>query len=259
MSQLDSVQRSSQEQFDRQSDRYGKSHILADISDVAELLKHVPPTSRKLALDVATGGGHTGIYLAEQGWHVTLADISAAMLTRARTLAGERGLQVETRQHAAETFPYPDGAFDLVTCRVAPHHFSDPAAFVREAARVLVAGGSLAVIDSTVDDGQPEAEEWMHQVEKLRDPSHQRLITPNRWREMCNAAGLRLIHSEITRFLQPDLNWYFETAATPPANQEAILRLIDSAPKSARRLFDLNKTGDNTTWYWQRMSFVAIK
>ena len=91
MSQLDSIQRSSQEQFDRQSDRYGKSHILADTSDVAELLKHVPPRPTKRTLDVATGGGHTGLYLAEHGWTVTLADLSAAMLERAKALATERG------------------------------------------------------------------------------------------------------------------------------------------------------------------------
>jgi SAM-dependent methyltransferase len=32
------------------------------------------------ALDVATGAGHTGLYLASVGWQVTLADISSAML-----------------------------------------------------------------------------------------------------------------------------------------------------------------------------------
>jgi hypothetical protein len=59
MPQLDSIQRSAQEQFDRQSERYGRGHILADTSDVAAALAHVPSQAGRRALDVATGAGHT--------------------------------------------------------------------------------------------------------------------------------------------------------------------------------------------------------
>jgi ubiquinone/menaquinone biosynthesis C-methylase UbiE len=262
MSTLDEVQRSSQAQFDRQSHRYAKGHILADTSDVAQLVARVPPRQTRRALDVATGAGHTGVFLAAAGWHVTLADLSAAMLEQAKKLATERGLHVHTRQHAAESLPYPDESFDLVTCRVAPHHFSDPAAFVRESARVLAAGGSLCVIDGSIEDGQPEADQWLHQVEKLRDPSHQRFIARGRWQSMCEAAGLRVEYCELQPFLQPDLDWYFETAATPPENRAAVLRLIENAPDSARKLFQLRDdraTGGKITWYWQRLSLLAVK
>jgi ubiquinone/menaquinone biosynthesis C-methylase UbiE len=262
MSTLDEVQRISQAQFDRQSHRYAKGHILAETSDVAQLVARVPPGQARRALDVATGAGHTGLFLAAAGWHVTLADLSAAMLEQAKKLATERGLQVDARQHAAESLPYPDESFDLVTCRVAPHHFSDPDTFVRESARVLAAGGSLCVIDGSIEDGQPEAEEWLHQVEKLRDPSHQRFISRGRWRAMCEAAGLRVEYCELQPFLQPDLNWYFDTAATPEENRAAVLRLIENAPESARRLFQLrdeSAAGGKVTWYWQRLSLLAAK
>jgi len=42
------------------------------------------------------------------------------------------------------------GAFDLVTCRIAAHHFADIGRFLRESARALRPGGLLAVVDNVV-------------------------------------------------------------------------------------------------------------
>jgi ubiquinone/menaquinone biosynthesis C-methylase UbiE len=59
----------------------------------------------------------------------------------------------------AEEMPFADGAFDLVTVRVTPHHFSSPQKFVKEKARVLKLGGHFLLIDGTVPDDDPETEE----------------------------------------------------------------------------------------------------
>ncbi len=58
---LDEIQLAAQEQFGRQSERYGRGHILENIGDVeaAILPLHLPRGTE--ALDVATGGGHTGV------------------------------------------------------------------------------------------------------------------------------------------------------------------------------------------------------
>jgi len=259
MDDLNPIQLAAQQQFDRQSERYGKGHVLSDISDVKDALARLECLKPGLALDVATGAGHTGLYLASIGWQVILADISTAMLERASATARERGLRVDTRQHAAETLPYPDGAFDLVTCRVAAHHFSDPPAFVRETARVLKPGGAFLLIDGSIEDGQPVAEEWAHNVEKLRDPSHHRLLSPGTWTKLCQAAGLRAVFSELQPFKQPDLNWYFETANTTPENRAAVLELILKAPPEARILFRLGEEDGKIVWWWQRPVLAAVK
>jgi len=257
MDDLNPIQRAAQQQFDRQSERYGKGHILSDISDVIDALGRFDRLKPARALDVAAGGGHTGLYLASVGWQVVLADISAAMLERAAAAARERGLRVETRQHAAETFPYADASFDLVTCRVAAHHFSDPPAFVRETARVLKPGGAFLLIDGSIEDGQPVAEEWAHNVEKLRDPSHHRLLSQGTWTKLCQDAGLRVVFSELQPFKQPDLNWYFETANTSPENRAKVLDLVRLAPPEASKLFRLAEEDSKIVWWWQRLVLGA--
>ena len=66
-------------------------------------------------------------------------------------------------------------------------------------------------------------------------------------------------HCQLTPFKQPDLNWYFDTAGTSSGNREKVLRLIEDAPPSARRLFQLGKEEDRIVWWWQRLTLVARK
>jgi SAM-dependent methyltransferase len=256
---LDEVQLAAREQFARQSHRYGRGHVLENVEDVARALQFISLPAKARVLDVATGAGHTGLYLAGLGHDLTLGDIAEPMLERAAKTAAGRGLPVQTRQHPAEQLPYPDGHFDLVTCRVAAHHFSSPEDFVRESSRVLKTGGHFLLIDGTVEDGQPEAEAWAHEVEKLRDPSHNRLLTPGAWSRLCAARGLNVVHVDISPFKQPDLNWYFETAATSPENRTRVLALIATAPDSARKLFQLGEEDGKIVWWWQRLTLAAVK
>ena len=256
---LDPVQRAAQEQFSRQSDRYGRGHILEQTDDVREAMRHVGIPAEADVLDVATGGGHTALYLAGLGHRVTASDVSAAMLERTTELARQRGLSLTPREHAAEKLPYADEEFDLVSCRVAAHHFSSPAAFISESARVLRTGGYFLLIDGSVADGQSEAEEWLHAIEKLRDPSHHRFLTPGQWRALCENSGLEVKEASLSPFKQPDLNWYFETASTSAANRERVLQLVEDAPPSVRTLFGLAREEGKIIWWWQRLTLVAQK
>jgi ubiquinone/menaquinone biosynthesis C-methylase UbiE len=256
---LDDIQLAARDQFERQSARYGKGHILQNVQDVEEALQSIPLPSCAKALDVATGAGHTGLFLAQRGMDVTLADIAQSMLDKAAQAALERGLSVRTSLHPAERFPYPDQSFDLVTCRVAAHHFSLPERFIAETARALKPGGWFLLIDGSVPDGNPEAEAWMHAVEKLRDPSHNRFLTPRTWSAFCQSCGLDVRVCRLVPFKQPDLNWYFETAATPDPNRIKVLELVARAPQSARALFQIGEEQGRIIWWWQRLTLIATK
>lgn len=256
---LDEVQKAAQEQFGKQSHRYGKGHILENVEDVQSALSKIDLPKKARVLDVATGGGHTGLYLASLDHEVTLADISQPMLQRATETAASRGLTVQVQQHAAEHFPYADSHFDLITCRVAAHHFTSPEKFIAEVWRTLKVGGYFLLIDGSVEDDQAEAEEWLHQVEKFRDPSHHRFLTPQKWSTLCESSGLIVRETTLTPFKQPDLNWYFETAATSEENRKSVLALIANAPKSAKALFQLAEENGKIIWWWQRLTLIAQK
>lgn len=255
---LDSAQEASRAQFERQSDQYGRTHVLANTADLDAAIAGLEgfPTSGS-ALDVATGGGHTALWLARRGFTVTAGDLSERMLENTVQLAKEEGFEVRTIQHSAEALPLPDRSVTVVTCRVAAHHFSSPEAFVSEVARVLMPGGWFILIDGTVPDESPSAVAWLHALEKLRDPSHGSFLSPSEWIGLCHQSGLAVTRSEVGRLLQPDLQWYFETAGTTLENRKAVLELIRHASPEIRNLFELQESGGRCTWYWHRLQLVA--
>ena len=254
---LDVKQSASAAQFNRQSDRYGKSHILADTQDVEQGLRGVLPPSGGTALDVATGGGHTALWLARHGWKVTAGDIAPRMLENAQKLCAEAGFRIESRLFPAEEMPFADGSFDLITVRVAPHHFSSPQKFVQEAARVLRPGGHFLLIDGTVPDDDPETDEWLHHVEKWRDPSHGRFLSRKAWQDLAKEAGLKVVRSELHPRKQPDLSWYFETAATPKENRQKVLEAVAKASDHVRAALRLGNEEGKIVWWWPMLTLLT--
>ncbi len=258
-SSLDRDQAAAAAQFDRQSDRYGKTHILADTRDVAAALGHLPVRPGATALDVATGGGHTALWLARQGWRVTAGDIAPRMLENARRLAADAGCGIETRLFPAEAMPFGDAEFDLVTVRVAPHHFSSPLRFVAEAARVLRPGGRLLLIDGSLPDDDRATDAWLNQVEKWRDPSHVRLLARAEWEGLVAGCGLAIEQSRLDPMKQPDLEWYFATAATAPQDRERVREAVRTAPDGVRAALRLGVEEGRIVWWWQRLTLLARK
>lgn len=79
---------------------------------LAEEAARLVPGSRALA--VADGEGRNGVWLAGQGLDVLSVDFSANALAKARALASQRGLRIETQQADLFAWDWPVAAFDLV-------------------------------------------------------------------------------------------------------------------------------------------------
>lgn len=191
----DEIKRAVQREFGANAAAYVTSATHAKGASLERLLALTNPQPEWSVLDIATGAGHTAFLFAPHVRQVWATDITPEMLEQVREQLPTRSAGNVTVEIAdAEQLPYGDGAFDLVTCRIAPHHFSAPERFVREAARVLKPGGLLAVVDNIVPHGV--AGDYVNAFEKLRDPSHVRCLSMEEWQALLAGAALYAEHAE---------------------------------------------------------------
>lgn len=178
------------QQFGANASAYVNSAVHAKGSDLARLAELAGLTGQELVLDVATAVGHTALALAKGARQVIGVDLTEKMLAEARKQAELKGVtNVAFAAGDAEALFFPDGHFDLVTCRIAAHHFPNVQAFCREAARVLKPGGLLLVVDNIAPE-DAELDAFINAVEKLRDPSHFRAYRLSEWQAFLAQAGL---------------------------------------------------------------------
>src|SRR5688572_29608912 len=124
-----------QEQFGATAQSYVESPRHRSGPDLVRLVELAECRPDDRALDIATGGGHTALALAPHVAHVVASDLTPKMLEAAEAFIREQGVEnVSFEQAAAEALPFDDASFDIVTCRIAPHHFADVRAFCREVA-----------------------------------------------------------------------------------------------------------------------------
>jgi SAM-dependent methyltransferase len=163
--------------------------------DLDLLVEWCEPGEGVTALDVATGGGHVARRLREAACSVVTVDPAPGM--KPDVIA--RG----------EDLPFADGSFDVVTCRIAPHHFEDVGAAVREMARV-------ARDRVVVEDNLFTSEEF-EEAERLHDPTHVRCYTQEEWEAFFAEAGLDIDALEIFERWQ-DVESWFQRVETPDAD-----------------------------------------
>src|ERR671922_2129292 len=100
-------------------------------------------------LDVATGTGLVARELAARNVRVVGADQSPAMLRRGQAAVRRDGLAERIRfvLAQAQTLPFPDETFDALTFTYLLRYVDDPAATLRELARVVRPGGVVAMLE----------------------------------------------------------------------------------------------------------------
>ncbi len=211
------------EQFGRAADGYVRDRGFAQGDDLTEAARLLQPTTEDIMLDVACGGGHTALFFAPLVRSVVASDLTMQMLKKAQEFIAEEGKveNVTFREADAEDLPFPAGAFTLLTCRIAPHHFPDLPRALQEFHRVLRRKGGRMVLIDTLLPEDPEVAEFYQSMEKLRDPTHVRAYTEVEWRRMVETAGFTV---ETTRAF-PKTHDFQEWAKRAGLNREGIQRL----------------------------------
>lgn len=234
----DSIKAQVSERFSQFAANYVNSPTHSAGYDLDRLLEIAAPQPDWLALDVATGGGHTALKLAPHVHTVVASDFALPMLAEAQTFIRAQGVSNVIYSHAdAESLPFADNTFDLVTCRVAPHHFPDAFKFVQESARVLKSGGRLIVQDHLLPDDKFAAE-YIEALETLRDPSHHRAFNEAEWRGMFLDADLVIDHVE--RLARPTkmIPWAERQGCTPEVIERLHVLMIQ-APDAVKQWMNI--------------------
>ena len=245
-------------QFGRNARAYALSEGHARGSDLGLVVDMLAPQPEWRVLDVATGAGHTAAAVAPHVQSVMAIDLAPEMVFETELLFASRLLEnaVATVMDV-ERLNFESGAFDAVTCRIAPHHFIDVEEALREIARVLPQGGVFVMEDSFAPQAR-SMDTFINTVEKLRDPTHVRSYTKREWRAMLQAAGFRVVKSMNYRKMH-DIEDWMNKAGLPAAQRPAVLDCFRDASPKAQRHFEITfDSGEPVSYVDDKVIFKAL-
>jgi len=174
---------------------------------------------------------------------VWATDITTEMLDLVREQAQKRGLaNLRVAYAKAEALPFEDEVFDLVTCRIAPHHFESIPLFLAETRRVLKPGGVFCLVDNVLPDDSTG--DYVNAFERLRDPSHIRAWSMQEWRDALAQHGFSVVHEEELAKKMDFAEW----ASRHDATMQRLLRgmLTEVTPDVAAVLAPQEEAGKLT-------------
>ncbi len=236
-----------QAQFGAVAERYVTSAIHAHGSDLARMLELAQPRGDERLLDIATGGGHTALAFAPYVREVVATDLTPRMLEVAEAFIHQQGAANVRFQIAdAEALPFPDADFEIVTTRIAPHHFPNPQQYVREVARVLKPPssssghrGGLFVLDDNMAPDDQELDAFFNRFEQWRDPGHVRNNTIAEWSAWMQDAGLQIEHVEPLQIKRYEFANWTEQMRMPAAERDALEASLIAAPPRCAEFFQI--------------------
>ncbi|MCU6797487.1 MULTISPECIES: class I SAM-dependent methyltransferase [Paenibacillus] len=256
----DSIKDQVQKQFAKNASKYVTSNRHAKGEDLSLLVSLSKADTNMDVLDIATGGGHVANALAPLVHRVTAYDLTEEMLTNAAEfIRGNGHSNVEFVKGDAEQLPFLDASFELVTCRIAAHHFPNIPAFAEEAFRVVKPGGKLLLIDNVAPQ-LDQYDQFYNEIEKQRDPSHVRVWKKSEWINLLETIGFRI--EMLVCFPKPfQFQDWCERSGLPKEEIASLEAKMLQVPQDFQEFFSIqtDESGGLSSFTGEAVYFQAIR
>jgi ubiquinone/menaquinone biosynthesis C-methylase UbiE len=243
--------------FGERATFYTTSAAHTDPEVLARVVAFAEPEPEWIALDIATGTGHTAFALAGHVRMVVGTDLTPEMLHEAGALCATKGIgNVAFTLADVHQLPFPSATFHLITCRRAAHHFSQIQQALAEMGRTLRTGGRLVIDDRSVPDDD-FVDECMNLLDRYHDPSHVRQYRPSEWRRLLEGQGFSVTalepytrHRPLTAFTEK---------ASPEGIQgiQATIARLTPTQREALNLREVNGEPFLSHWYCTLVATIA--
>ncbi|MFL5312332.1 MAG: class I SAM-dependent methyltransferase [Myxococcales bacterium] len=185
---MDGRERALEEAFDGQAARFERAPVQTDPVALARMVEFAALAADSRVLDAGCGPGLVAEAFLAAGHRVHGVDLAGEMVRRARERCARFGGRARFEQGAVSGFA-PDELFDAAVSRFVVHHASDPVAFLRAKTQRVRPGGVVVASDHVTDPDGPPAR-WHQDIERARDRTHERNLTPGELADAFGRAGL---------------------------------------------------------------------
>ena len=236
---------------------YANSEVHKLGPSLYKLIELARANSNDTCLDIGTGTGHTAAALAKTAKQVYGLDPSVGMRQAAIKSYGNIS-NLEFVDGTSENTNFPDNYFDIVTARHTLHHHPSMPKTLAEIKRILKPGGRLIIVDEITPI--PEVNDWYHELEITRDPTHIRSYYFSEWQEFINSSGLKWIVGDTKTSYHLDAEKWIIRMKPNPEQAKRVRQLFAEASPLAKTIFDIQYQDGKATSFKMPMAVIlAIK
>lgn len=238
------------------ADLYPELALLKNEEEIFNnVVNFIRPSKDDIVLDVGTGEGSGAFALAGSVKKVYGIEIRPERVAAAKNRATKEGIDnVEFLVGMAQQLEFPDEFFDLVTCRVAVHHFAEPMKVFSEINRVLKLGGKFEMSDPVFSEFAQAV--WVP-VNRLREKDFYCFHTYLDMVRMLNRSGFEILSIQPFYFKRGLKKWIADGCeGVRDRIKEVVLGLDERVKSELRFCPDLK---EEWVWYYNCVEILAVK